>query len=75
MDICRLTNLEKFSIKNSMPAMKTYEVIVRGRFASVKAIHAKAKTISIINHRWTVIFHTDDSYVMIDRIIPSKMVM
>lgn len=53
----------------------TADIFQYGRFASVKAIHAKAKTISIINHRWTVVFHTEDYYVMIDRIIPSKMVM
>ena len=27
-DICRLSNLGRFSIKNLMPAMKTYKVIV-----------------------------------------------
>ena len=53
----------------------TADIFQYSRFDSVKAIHAKAKTISIINHRWTMVFHTDDSFVMIDRIIPSRMVM
>lgn len=39
-----------------------------------KKTHPKARTMSIINHRWTVIFHIDRNLVMIDCIIPSKMI-
>ena len=42
------------------------------RFALAKAIHPKAKTISIINHKWTVVFHIDGDFVIVDRILPSK---
>ena len=42
------------------------------RFALAKAIHPKAKTISIINHKWTVVFHIDGDFVIVDKIIPSK---
>ena len=42
------------------------------RFALAKAIHPKAKTLTIINHKWTVVFHTDGDLVIVDRIIPAK---
>lgn len=42
------------------------------RFTLAKAIHPKAKTITIINRKWTVIFHIDGEFVIVDRIIPSK---
>lgn len=42
------------------------------RFELAKAIHPKAKTITIINHKWTVVFHIEGDFVIVDRIIPSK---
>ena len=42
------------------------------RFSFAKAIHPKAKTITIINHKWTVVFHIDCDFVIVDRIIPAK---
>lgn len=45
------------------------------RRRSIKLIHPRAKTLAIMNHRWTVVFHTEDEYVIIDRILPSKMVI
>ena len=42
------------------------------RFKLAKAIHPKAKTLTIINHTWTVVFHIDGDFVIVDRIIPAK---
>ena len=42
------------------------------RFKLAKAIHPKAKTLTIINHKWTVVFHIDGDFVIVDRIFPSK---
>ena len=42
------------------------------RFTLAKAIHPKAKTITIINRKWSVVFHIDGDFVIVDRIIPSK---
>ena len=39
---------------------------------SVKRIHPQAKTMLIIHRRWTVVFHTEEDFVIIDRILPSK---
>jgi len=40
----------------------------------IKVIHPEAKTLSIMNRRWTVVFHIEGKYVLVDRIIPSKMI-
>lgn len=45
------------------------------RRKSIHLIHPKAKTLAIMNHRWTVVFHVEDDYVIVDRIIPSKMII
>lgn len=42
------------------------------RFRTAREIHPQARTISILKHRWTVIYHIDGDYVIIDRILLSK---
>lgn len=51
----------------------TADIYQKSRFAVAKKIHPESKTTSIVNHRWTVVFHIDGDYVMIDRVLPSKM--
>lgn len=48
------------------------DVYQYSRFNLAKAIHPKAKTLTIINRKWTVVFHIDGDFVIVDRIIPSK---
>ena len=43
-------------------------------YAMAKLIHPHAKTMNIINHRWTVVFHIDGEYVVVDRIIRSSRI-
>ena len=45
------------------------------QFAKARRIHPKAKTLSIMNHKWTVVFHIDGDFVIIDRFIPSRLMM
>lgn len=45
------------------------------QFATARRIHPKAKTLSIMNHKWTVVFHIDGDFVIIDRFIPSKLMV
>lgn len=42
------------------------------RFQTARIIHPEAKTISIMKHRWTVVFHIDGDYVVVDRILPAS---
>lgn len=44
------------------------------RFQVARNIHPEAKTLSIMKRRWTVVFHIDGDYVIIDRILPSKTI-
>ena len=43
------------------------------RFKNGK-IHPKAKTLTIINRKWTVVFHIDGDFVIVDKIFPSKTI-
>ena len=42
------------------------------RYRTAREIHPEAKMISIMRHRWTVVFHIDGDYVVVDRILPSS---
>ena len=50
------------------------EALPQSRRTVVKSIHPEAKTLSIMNRRWTVVFHIEKGFVFVDRIIPSKMI-
>ena len=52
-------------------AADTYQY---SRFKMAKSIHPKAKTLTIINHKWTVVFHIDGDFVIVDRIFPAKTI-
>lgn len=53
----------------------TADIYTQSRYAAARRIHPKAKTLSIMNHRWTVIFHIEVDTVVVDRILPSKMIL
>ena len=44
------------------------------RKRSIKLIHPQAKTLSIMNHKRTVVFHIEDEFVIVDRILVEKMI-
>ena len=44
------------------------------RFRYARQIHPEAKTLSIMNHHWTVVFHIEGDYVVVDRILPSSTI-
>ena len=43
-------------------------------YMMAKLIHPHAKTMNIINHRWTVVFHIEGEYVIVDHIIRSSRI-
>ena len=53
----------------------TADIHPLSRYTNAKTIHPKAKTVSIVNHRWTVVYHISGGFVIIDRILPSKMMI
>ncbi len=44
------------------------------RFKMAKTIHPKAKTLTIINRKWTVVFQIDGDFVIVDKIFPAKTI-
>lgn len=43
-------------------------------YMMAKLFHPHAKTMNIINHRWTVVFHIEGEYVKVDHIIRSSRI-
>ena len=44
-------------------------------YIMARMIHPEAKTMNIINHKWTLVFHIEQSNVIVDRIIPSSLII
>ena len=44
------------------------------RKRTIHNIHPEAKSLAIMNHKWTAVFHISGNYVIIDRLLPSKLV-
>ena len=53
----------------------TADIYQYSRYSVAKKIHPLAKTLSIMNHKWTAVFHIDGEFVIIDRFIPSKLML
>ena len=45
------------------------------RWMTVRRYHPEAKSLITRNKKWNVIFHTEGDLVVVDKIIPSKMVI
>lgn len=54
------------------PLSVSADAFPQSRFQTASKIHPEAKTISIMKHRWTVVFHIDGDYVVVDSILPSN---
>lgn len=46
----------------------------KSRKRVVHNIHPEAKSLAIMNHKWTAVYLINGCYVIIDRLIPSKMI-
>ena len=51
----------------------TADIYQYSKFVTAKKINPLAKTLSIMNRKWTVVFHIEGNYVMVDGFIPSKL--
>lgn len=40
----------------------------------IREIHPEARRMVSHNHKWNYIFHVEDNVVVVDRILPSKMI-
>lgn len=49
------------------------DVIKETDFETAKKYNKKAKILVTKNRKWSIIFHTFRNYVIVDRIIPAKM--
>ena len=82
VDFLKNTYTEEFAQKYrkaiiyELDALSYYAPIFPiSRYKMAREIHPEAKTLSIMKHRWTVIFHIEKGFVSVDYIIPSyKMI-
>ena len=44
------------------------------RYADIRRYHPKARRMVSHNKRWIYVFHIEDDTVVVDRILPSKMI-
>ena len=51
------------------------ELLKKKLIETALKIHPEAKTLPIMKHRWTVVFHIEGDYVIVDRILPSSRVV
>ena len=55
--------------------MRHFKVILQpeaSRFRTAREIHPQARTVPILKRRWTVVYHIDGDYVIVDRILLSE---
>ena len=73
---CKESGLRyKNRIQNQLDSLANCaDALPKSKKKLIKAIHPEEKTLSIMNRRWTVAFHIEGKYVLVDRIIPSKMI-
>lgn len=53
----------------------TADIYQYTRYSNAKRIHPLAKTMPIMNGKWTVVFHIDNDFVVVDRFLPSKLMI
>ena len=66
----------KERIQNDLEALAySANAFTLSRYEMILRIHPEEKSLSIMNHRWTAIFHIDEDLVLVDRLLPSKMII
>lgn len=53
----------------------TADIYQYTHYSNARRINPFAKTISIMNGKWTVVFHIDNDFVVVDRFLPSKVMV
>ena len=51
------------------------DLYTTSRSKTIKMIHPQARRMVSHNKKWNYIFHIEDNIVVIDRVMPSKMVV
>lgn len=75
--ICRLESGLKYvaRVREKIEALSySADALPFSRRRTIKNIHPMAKSLAIMNHKWTVVFHMSGEYVIVDRLLPSKMI-
>jgi len=64
------------TIGDEIKSLSVYaDCFSESRFKTIRLIHPHAKRMLSHNRKWNYIFHIEDDYVIVDRILPSKMII
>ena len=70
--ICILFKISVVILGTAEPEFIEAKSFPLSRYLVARRIHPEARTMAVM-HRWTIIFHIYGDYVIVDRIIASKM--
>ena len=60
---------------NEVESLSIYaDCFTSSRYEVIKAIHPNGRRMLSHNHKWNYIFHIEDGFVFVDRILASKMI-
>ena len=63
-------------IGNEIKSLSVYaDCFLESRSKTIRSIHPHAKRMLSHNRRWNYVFHIEDDCVIVDRILPSKMII
>ena len=63
----------RMSILFELDSLRCYaSIFPLSHFRTAREIHPQARTVPILKRRWTVVYHIDGDYVIVDRILLSK---
>lgn len=64
-----------YSMIQEVLSLSVYaDVYFKSRSKTIKIIHPQARRMVSHNKKWNYIFHIEDDVVVVDRIMPSKMI-
>ena len=64
------------TIGNEIKSLSVYaDCFLESRSTTIRSIHPHARRMLSHNHKWNYIFHIEDDTVVVDRILPSKMII
>ena len=57
-----------------LPLSILADIYPPSRYADIRRYHSRARRMVSHNKRWVYIFHIEDDTVIVDRILPSKLI-
>lgn len=64
------------TIGDEIKSLSVYaDCFAESRSKTIRSIHPHARRMLSHNRKWNYVFHIEDDYVILDRVLPSKMII